>query len=65
MAKKLVLLFGMLLMVVAIFYIVAPYDYKVSKGIDFGLSANTQIILGLMLMVVAFFGIFTGILVSV
>ena len=58
MAKLAILVFGLLLFAAAIFYLLTPYDFKVSKGLDLGLGQDFQIIFGIMLLLVGFFALF-------
>ena len=44
---------------VGLFYILTPYETKVSWNIDFGLSASVLVLLGILLIIISVYNLFT------
>ena len=61
MASIAALIFGLIIGAFAIFYLLTPYDYNVSTGLDLGMTQDAHTLFGVMLVIAAFFGIFAGV----
>ena len=54
------ILVGIPFLFVALFYLMAPYETRVSYGLDFGLDNSTYSFVGLLFLILAFFAIMVG-----